>query len=152
MSDEPFVPPRSKEDVIAMTPITLRFGTKDYKVPILHMTASLAWRRKLVAMLEEVASVWDFTLTNETKMQDLARNWNQQLIQFPDKLAKLVFAYGGKALPRKKIMHEASPEQFAAAMAVIMSVAYPFLGSLAMARRVTRGTTPNLPETMKYTN
>jgi len=143
---------RSKDDIAAMAPITLVFGATSYQVPVLKIPQERAWRTKLNKVLLEVAGTFDLNLTDTTKKVDISRSLNLQLMEFPEKITQLVFAYAGKSLPRKTVLKESTSEQFVVAFAEIMSVAYPFLGSLAMAIRVTRGTTPELPKSMKFTN
>jgi hypothetical protein len=61
------------------------------------------------------------------------------LVEFPEKLADLVFAYGTE-LPKDEILEKATEEQIAAAFSAIMVVAFPFLAQLGLVTQLVRAT------------
>ena len=67
----------------------------------------------------------------ESTLPQLSRGFTATLIQFPEKIADLVFAYD-KSLPQEVILEEATEEQISSAFSAIMLVAYPFLQPLAL--------------------
>ena len=144
--------PRTESDDHVMAPLQLRLGQKDYLVPLLPNAEAREWRLKLDASLGDIVS----SFQPEAKGKLFETGLTGALIQFPDKLAELVFAYANgwvepdslslakkrlekPVLPEPEILSSASPKQIAMAFRAMMEEAYPFLPQLAMARQAVLG-------------
>jgi hypothetical protein len=144
--------PRTEDDILAKTPVSLRLGAKDYAVPILTILPARAWRMKLDQSCGDIVR----NFQPEVDKKAFATGLTGALIHFPEKIAELVFAYAngwegpealgsGKKklekplLPEEEIMANATEEQLAAAFSQIMAVAYPFLPQLALVRQAVLG-------------
>jgi hypothetical protein len=123
---------RTDEDVIARTPFEVALGATKYKIKLLPIAPAREWRKKLVTTLGEV----NRSLGVSASPDSLGAGLTAAMIQFPDKLLDLVVAYAPE-LPRATIEAEATDEQLAAAYGRIVGIAFPFLGSLAVSRKVT---------------
>jgi hypothetical protein len=128
--------PRSESDDHAMTPLALRLGQHDYFVPLLTNEQARQWRKQLNDSLGDI--VQNFQPTPGVDTKAFANGLTGALIEFPDKLAELVFAYGSN-LPQEEIQKSASPKQIAIAFSAMMGEAYPFLPQLALARTAVLG-------------
>lgn len=143
---------RSEADMISKAPITLRLGLKDYEVPPLTVLLARQWRLKLDASIGDIVRNFQAVPGADTKA--FATGLTGALIQFPEKLAELLFAYAngwaeadspGKprlttpVLPEDEILANATEEQLASAFSGVMAMAYPFLPQLAMVRQAVLG-------------
>ncbi len=122
--------PRTEDDAVAQTPLSVKFGKDDYSIPLLTVMPQRAWRKKLFDELVPILAVFQFNSEGKTVTDGLTAC----LLQFPDKLAELVFAYAPE-LPLDKILEVATEEQLVTAFAAVMSVAFPFVPEI---RRVTK--------------
>ena len=144
---------RTESDDHLMAPLKLRLGTKDYLVPLLANAHAREWRIKLDESLGTIVRNFEPTATISNVMSS---GLTGALIQFPDKLAELVFAFANgwadpgspglakpkletPVLPESEIMAAASPKQLAQAFRSMMEEAYPFLPQLAMTRAAVLG-------------
>ena len=121
---------RTEDDAVAQTPLSVKFGKEDYSIPLLTVMPQREWRKKLFAELVPILAVFQFNTEGKTVTDGLTAC----LLQFPEKLAELVFAYA-PALPKDQILDSATEEQLVAAFAAVMGVAFPFVPEI---RRVTK--------------
>src|ERR1700739_4148794 len=130
--------PRSEDDVLARAPITVKLGERDYAIPLLTVLAQREWRRTLYAELLPILESFNFQVDGKS----MATGLTAALLQFPEKLTDLVFAYAPDLLPAKdEILQHSTEEQIAAAFSAIMAVAFPFLPQLGMVTQMVRSTT-----------
>lgn len=124
---------RTEEDAVAMNPLTVVLGKQSYYVPLLGINAQRAWRTKLNDSLFPVIE----SFTGKTLVDALRGGIAAALLQFPEAISELVFAYC-PALPKDEIMEAATEEQLAYAFSQIQSVAYPFWPQLTTATQLWR--------------
>ena len=122
---------RTDEDVIAKTPIEVTLGSEKYYIPIRTIGPAREWRALLVSTMGGVGQA----LSLKALPENLGAGLTAAMIQFPDKLLDLIVAYAPD-LPKDKIEAEATDEQLAVAYGRIVGIAFPFLASLAMTRKV----------------
>lgn len=138
---------RTEDQMIAKSPIVVKLGEKEYTIPVLTILPSREWRVKLN---ESMASIVDTFQVSETANADMfSKGLTSALIQFPEKMADLVFAYAGVVLPKDEVLAAATEEQMGTAFSRIMEVAYPLV-PLAMAMKAARPVAP--PASAKYSN
>lgn len=153
---------RTESEILAKAPIKVKLGEKDYKIPVLTVLPARDWRTKLDASMAGLAD--SFKVMESANANAVANGLTFALIQFPEKVADLVFDYANGwtnpgqvlshgshdlVLPREEILANATEEQLATAFSAIMQVAYPFLPQLAMVTQVMRA---NSPQSAKFTN
>ena len=138
---------RTESEILAKAPIKVKLGEKDYKIPVLTVLPARDWRTKLDASMAGLAD--SFKVVESASANAVASGLTFALIQFPEKVADLVFDYSGESLPKDEILAAATEEQLATAFSAIMQVAYPFLPQLAMVTQVMRA---NSPQSARYTN
>lgn len=124
---------RTEDQILSKAPIEVTFGDKKYYIPVLTIKAQREWRERVATEVGQIMNGMSGTVDNKTIPQ-LSRGFTSALIQFPEKLADLVFAYD-LSLPQNVILEEATEEQISAAFSLIMSVAYPFLASLTLLKQ-----------------
>lgn len=140
---------RTEADILACAPIKVRLGKTDHDVPVLTILKARKWREQFVEELKTISGA----LGAETQGADdaffggLAAGW----LQFPEKIADLVFAYAGESLKREEIEETATEEELVAAFAQITKVAFPFLRQLAAVNQVL-GTAATLSQSRKSVN
>lgn len=127
---------RTHEQKVLQSPVIMTFGTEKYSVKPLTLIPAREWRTKFNEVIGPIAD--RFQSQNGLVAKGLA----DALIEFPEKVAELIFAYDA-TLPKDRIMREATEEQLVAAYNDLMAVAYPFLVPLVMAMKVVRPTTPS---------
>ncbi len=125
--------PRTEDDVLARTPIAVRLGEKDYSIPLLAVMPQREWRKKLFAELVPILEAFNFQVDGQSMQKGLTA----ALLNFPEKLSDLVFAYAPD-LPQDEILRQATEEQIAAAFSAITAVAFPFLPQLGMVTQLVR--------------
>src|SRR5437763_10488353 len=104
--------PRSEDDVLARAPLSVKFGEKDYAIPLLTVLRQREWRKKLFAELLPILESFSFQVDGKS----MASGLTAALLQFPEKLSDLVFAYAPDLLPAQdEILSTATDEQIAAA-------------------------------------
>jgi hypothetical protein len=138
---------RTESDILAKAPIKVKLGDKDYKIPVLTVLPSREWRISLNTELSGLTG--SFKVVEAADSNAVASGMTFALIQFPEKVADLVFLYAGEVLPKDEVLANATEEQIAAAFSAVMQVAYPFLPQLAMATQVMRANPLASP---KFTN
>ncbi len=124
---------RSEEDVVSRSPIVARLGDKDYSIPLLAVVPQREWRKNLFAVLVPILASFNFQVDGKSMTAGLTA----ALLQFPEALADLVFAYSPE-LPKNEILSNATEEQIAAAFSAIMAVAFPFIPQLTTISHLMR--------------
>lgn len=122
---------RSESEIVKKT-LTLRFGEKDYEVPVLRMLQAAEWRKSYFAETKDVsASMMVENINDKGELSKAIGNaLTGALIAFPEKIPQLVFSYA-TSLPKEKVTGDAYDHDFAKAFAQIWQVAFsPFLASL----------------------
>jgi len=142
--------PRSDADQLARSPIKVTLGDRVYDLPCLRVKAAHDWRKKLVEALAPVVGAFD--PAKSATQNSISEGLTGALINFPEIVADLIFAYAGDALKKDEIEAEATDEQLAAAFAAIMQVAYPFLPSMKTATSAAMASTRNPQPTARFTN
>ena len=122
---------RSESDILQKT-IKVRFGQKEYEIPVRRMKHSAKWRAEYFERTKEISSA--MLVENLDDKGELNRRVGNALmaalLKFPEKIPELVFSYAPD-LPREQIEAEAYDEDFSLAFAKIWQVAFqPFLASL----------------------
>lgn len=174
--------PRTEAEGLSKAPLKLTLGEKDYLVPILTVIPVGKWRALLYDKLADIVSTFKFVevATGEA----VGNGLTQALIQFPERVADLVFLYReygaiwlalrkenleleelvskftaaiAEKIPEapdfpRSLVLDASEEQFAAAFAQIMQVAFPYLPSLEMTKKVIRSLPQPTPATARPSN
>ena len=133
---------RSESDILRKV-ITLKFGGKEYEVPVLRMVASAKWRKEWFEKSELASpksSIVEDVTDKESVRKALGNALLGSLIEFPEKIPDLVFSYA-PSLPREEIMEVAYDEEFATAVTAIWEVAFtPFLTLLGTVNMMLKGT------------
>lgn len=127
---------RSEEDIIAMASFEVQLGAQKYPIKPLTILAQRAWRAKLSEELVPIVESFSQQANEKAMLTGLAAS----LVNFPEKLASLVFSYAPD-LDQDKILAEATEEQLAVAFSSIMVVAFPFLAQLGLVTQLVRATT-----------
>jgi hypothetical protein len=112
--------------------LTLRFGEKDYIVPVRRMKDSAKWRTEYFERTKDINSsmIIDNVLDRSEVSKAVARGLMGALLAFPEKIPELVFSYA-PSLPKDEILENAYDQEFALAFEKIWQVAFaPFLASL----------------------
>jgi hypothetical protein len=127
--------PRTEDDIIARTPLSIKLGDTDYSIPLLAVLSQREWRKNLFAELAPILESFNLKVDGST----MANGLTAALLTFPDKLCELVFAYAPD-LPKDEILANATEEQIATAFSAIMGVAFPFIPQLGMVTNLLRAT------------
>lgn len=125
---------RTEEQILSKAPIELTFGEKKYQVKPLPILKQREWRARLSSDLKDIVSAFE---RKDASSAALADGLTRALLDFPEKLAELVFSYD-PSLPREQILAEATEEQIALAFSAIMAVAFPFLAQLGQVTGLMR--------------
>lgn len=124
---------RTEDEIITKAPIEAQLGDKKYQIKPLSINKQRAWRSKLS---EDLAGIVD-NFGRQADPNSMKTGLTGALLDFPEKLADLVFAYAPD-LPKEEILENATEEQIAAAFSQIMAVAYPFLAQLGTVSTIVR--------------
>lgn len=140
---------RSESDMLAMAPIKVRLGKKDYEVPTPNNRQAKEWRDKLYEALGPLLSNFDFQGVNlnadpTSVSQLMSAKLSQELIAFPAKLADLLFEFA-PSLPKEEILDDASDEQISLAFSAVAEVGYPFFFHLWATKRALAMPTEKMP-------
>lgn len=134
----PELKPRSDSDII-LKELKLKFGDKEYIVPVLRMKQAAKWREEYFARTKEVT---DDMKADETEnlSKAVSRGLMAALLKFPGKVPDLVFSYSELLAAKKEEILEAAYDQdFQRAFQQIWQVAFqPFLASLGMVLEMQR--------------
>jgi hypothetical protein len=127
---------RSESDKIAMTPLTVKLGEKEYKIKLLRINAQREWRKLLMEQFGDILS--NFSVDMKTADMNIFRGGLiASLIRCPEKVADLLFAYAPD-LPKDEILNNSTEEQLVAAFGEVVGVAFPFLGPLNMMTEILK--------------
>lgn len=137
--------PRTEDEILARSPIKTRLGEKEYDISPLAVMPQREWRKKLFAELAPILAAFNFKVDGKS----MAEGLTAALLNFPEKLCDLVFAYAPD-LPKEEILEKATEEQIAVAFSAIMAVAFPFVPQLGMVTTLLRSA--NLPQSANSTN
>jgi hypothetical protein len=124
--------PRPDSDII-LKELKLKFGDKEYTVPVLRMKAAAKWRAEYFTRTKEVSDDMKAEET-ENLSKAISRGLMAALLKFPEKVPDLVFSYSPQLAENKEEILEAAYDQdFVRAFQQIWQVAFaPFLASLGM--------------------
>jgi hypothetical protein len=128
--------PRTEDEILSRTPLKVKLGDKDYDVPLLAVMAQREWRKNLFATLAPILTTFESNLAAGSMAQGLTA----ALLQFPEKIAELFFAYA-KALSadeREQILADATEEQLILAFEAVKAVAFPFSPTLETMRQLVK--------------
>lgn len=126
---------RTDDDKLSMNGFEVTLGTEKYRIECLKINPQRAWREKLSVELAPLVQTFNKTADQKSFVHGLAG----ALIDFPEKLADMVFAYAPNLAEKKeKIFEEATEEQLAIAFSNIMSIAFPYLAQLGLVTQVIR--------------
>ena len=125
---------RTEEQILSKAPIEVTFGEKKYQIKPLTILRQRQWRSKLSEDLKDIVSSFE---RKDASSAALATGLTKALLEFPEKLAELVFSYD-PSLPKEQILDEATEEQIALAFSAIMAVAFPFLAQLGQVTGLMR--------------
>lgn len=117
---------RTEEQKVFQTPITVTFGGKDYKIPLLVIRDSRAWRADVVAVLSDLPKYANVT-TDEP--EDFGNALKALLVTMPDTVIDLFFKYA-KDLNKDEIESIATDDEMAEAFGKVVKVAFPLAQSL----------------------
>jgi hypothetical protein len=134
--------PRRSESDVLIKELKLKFGEKEYVVPVLRMRAAEKWRAEYFEKTKEVSDSMPEKFDKENDPRELSkaigRGLMGALLQFPNKIPELVFSYA-PLLPREEVLEAAYDQDFARAYKQIWQVAFrPFLDSLGMVIEMQR--------------
>jgi hypothetical protein len=126
---------RNESDVL-LKRILVKFGEKEYEIPVLRMKAAAIWRKEFFERSAELSAsmIVDDALRPEELAKAVGNAATAMFLKFPDKIPELVFSYAPSlAEQREQIEKEAYDMDFAYAFAEIYKAAFsPFLASLGM--------------------
>lgn len=133
---------RSDSDVL-LKELKLKFGDKEYTVPVLRMRAAAKWREEYFRLTKEISDANPSHLDEKDpkKIADaVARGLMAALLRFPDKIPDIVFSYAPSLKEHEEeIFENAYDSDFADAYRKIWQVAFqPFLASLGMVIEMQR--------------
>jgi hypothetical protein len=127
--------PRTEDEILSRTPLKIKLGATDYDIPLLAVKAQREWRKKLLAALEPVLASFNF----QADGKNMATGLGATLLNFPETLCDLVFAYAPD-LDKEKVLAEATEEQIGCAFSAILAVAFPYLPQLSMVTQLMKTT------------
>lgn len=117
---------RNDEQKVKQEPLMLVFGqgdnAKTFPVKLLTMGKASEWRTQFIDVMDKVLAP---VLTE----QATTVNFTSAMMQFPEKLTDMVFAYAS-TVNRAEVVEIATDEQMAMAFTQVWEVAYPFLTHL----------------------
>lgn len=118
---------RTEQEICGHLPIEMTLGDKVYKVDPLPILKQREWRVQLNEVMSKVLLGFGGTL-QDNAVKDA---FGAALLNFPEAVADLLFAYAPEQLPKDEILGGlATEEQINMAFSKLMVVAYPFLAQL----------------------
>lgn len=126
---------RSEEQAISMEPLSVVLGSETYTIKLLGINAQVEWRRQLDLVMNPLMDQMNQVVSGSS----FAGALTTVLLQFPEKMTDLVFAYAPD-LPKNTVMDEATEEQISRVFSQVMEIAFPFLAPLAMVMQLKRRT------------
>ena len=99
--------PRSDSDILLKV-LKLKFGEKEYEVPVLRMAAAAKWRQQFFERTREVGESLPQNFSGDPNDPSELRKAIQQgvfgsLLKFPEKIPEMVFLYAPD-LPKDEIL------------------------------------------------
>jgi hypothetical protein len=82
---------RTESDMVAKAPVKVRLGDKDYRIPVLTVLPARDWRIKLNTEFGSLTG--NFKVIEATDSNAMASAMTFSLIEFPEKVADLIFTY-----------------------------------------------------------
>jgi hypothetical protein len=131
------VKPRTDDEKLSLAPIKVQLGGKPYEIPVRKILSARAWREQFI---KSVTTIGTELKGDVTSVENFIGGFAFAFLQFPEKLADLVFAYAPD-LPRDVIETDATEEELAIAFSAIMQVAFPFASELTMVSQVLKSAT-----------
>lgn len=126
---------RTDDEILSKAPIKVRFGAIEYDIAPLTLGPARKWREGFTGEMRNVLESFQGEAAKETIPPALT----SALIQFPEKIAEMVFSYAPNlAAQRENILDEATEEQMAFAFGRIMRLAFPYLAHLGTVTQVLR--------------
>jgi hypothetical protein len=141
---------RTDEDALLMAPIKMTLGEKEYDVPLLRRRAACEWRK---GFWQHVVGIFDHLKVeaNPERVNAFASSLAFIFLQFPERIADIVYSYAGDSLSREEIDETATEEQMAQAFQKIVKVAvFPYVGELATMTQVLN-MAASFPQPPKFT-
>ncbi len=99
---------RTESDILSKAPIKVRLGEKDYKIPVLTVLPAREWRITLNTELSGLTG--SFKVVEAADSNAVASGMTFALIQFPEKVADLVFLYRSYGLVWEAVLKECIPD------------------------------------------
>lgn len=124
---------RTESQMITKAPEEVTFGEAKYELKPLSILKAREWRSLLNSEMVEITG----SLSASQSDTSIGPALTSALINFPEKMAGLVFAWSPD-LDKEKVLAEATEEQLAVAFSTIMRFAYPFLASLQTVLQVVK--------------
>lgn len=128
------IPERTDDEKLAISPIKIKLGEKDYELKVRRILQAREWREQLMRSLSEILAQMNPELTS---IESFVGGVGVMYLRFPEKVAELVFSYD-PALDRAAAEAEATEEQLAVAFSSILKVAFPFVSELSMVNQVLK--------------
>ena len=122
---------RTDEQKLMQTPAIVKLGGKDYEIKPLPIILASPWRKKFIGL---VMKMDDLSIVTSDDRQEFQKALSNALLQKPDELTDLFFAYA-KNLDRSEIENSASSLEVLSALEEVIAFESPFLGA---AIRVTQ--------------
>lgn len=133
--------PRSESDLL-LKQIIVKFGDKEYTIPVLRMKAAAVWRREYFERTAEISAsmIVDGIADKAQMAQSVGNALTAALLKFPEKIPDLVFSYATHLAPEREAIEESAYDMdFARAFAEIYKAAFaPFLASLGTVLEMQR--------------
>lgn len=117
---------RTEEEMVMLAPLKLRFGAKEYEIPVLTVPQAPGWREKVRSTMEEIGA-----------MGVSVAGIGTAFIAFPEKVCSLVIAYSPEILSQDTFK-TASEEQVVIAFSTMVSVSFPFLRLLSLMKPISQ--------------
>ena len=118
---------RTEEQKVSRAPIVVIFGGTEYKVNILPMSGSRAWREEFAKATYDLPK---HALASADKPNEFKDAIQALLVSNPDAVIDLFFLYA-KDLDRKEIMDIGTDEEMNEAFNQVAKTAFPLAKSLA---------------------
>jgi hypothetical protein len=99
---------RSESDILAKAPIKVKLGDKEYKIPLLTVLPAREWRIMLNTELSGLTG--SFKVAEAADSNAVASGMTFALIQFPEKVADLVFLYRTYGFLWQSVVKEDIPD------------------------------------------
>src|ERR1700758_4715508 len=135
---------KRSDSEILLKELKLKFGEKEYAVPVLRMKEAARWREEYFKRTKEVTDSLPMRFDKDNDPHELSKAISKgllgALLQFPEKIPDLVFSYAPSLADKKEeILAVAYDQEFSRAFSQIWQVAFqPFLASLGMVVEMQR--------------